>query len=150
MQITKFSDYALRVLIHLAASDGVQCSTREVSDQHGISFHHLAKVTGWLATEGYIKSTRGRTGGMVLARPAEEISIGAVVRKSESGTALVECMRADGGACALTPCCSLAPLLLDAQEAFFQVLDRKTLADIVATQPRLKALVASLVAASSC
>ena len=147
MQITKFSDYALRVLIHLCASGEKQCSTREISDQQGISFFHLAKVTGWLATEGYVNSTRGRSGGLILARPASEIRIGEIVRKSEAGTALVECMRADGGACALTPCCSLAPLLSDASEAFFQVLDQKTLADICGSQPRLKQLIASLAVA---
>ncbi|MEM7191054.1 MAG: Rrf2 family transcriptional regulator [Pseudomonadota bacterium] len=144
MQVTKFSDYALRLLIHLAVTPEQRQSVRQIADNHDISFNHLSKVAQWLATEGYVKAVRGRGGGMTLGRSAEEISIGALLRKSESGSALVECMRDDGGACRLTPACGLAPFLSRAQEAFFAALDDTTLADVVAGHPGMRNLVAAL------
>ena len=144
MQITKFSDYALRVLIHLAVAGDKRLSTREIAEQQGVSFTHLAKVSQWLASEGYVKAARGRGGGMTLARGAGEISIGTLLRKSEAGTALVECMREDGGCCVLTPACGLLPILSSAQEAFFAHLDEKSLEDVLDGQPAMRGLVASL------
>ena len=144
MQITKFSDYALRVLIHLAVSDAERLSTREIADQQNVSFTHLAKVAQWLASEGYVSASRGRGGGMVLARDPAEISVGQLLRRSEAGSALVECLREDGGCCALTPACGLLPILSGAQEAFFAYLDPKTLNDVLGAQPGMRRLVASL------
>ncbi|WP_350333663.1 RrF2 family transcriptional regulator [Coralliovum pocilloporae] len=133
MQITKFSDFALRVLIHLAVSDGELRSTRELAEMHNLSFNHLAKVTQWLTSEGYVDSIRGRSGGLRLAMEPKDISLGALMRKSERGSPLVECMK-DGytGCCVMTPACGLLPVLHDAQEAFFQSLDKRTLADVMA------------------
>ena len=144
MQLTKFSDFALRILIHLAVAGETRCSTREIAEQQGLSFNHLAKITQWLAAEGYVDSTRGRGGGMTLARPPSEISIGELLRKSERGSPLVECLRPDGGSCALTPACGLLPMLSKAQEQFFQVLDSQTLEDVVAGHRGMARLVRSL------
>lgn len=144
MQITKFSDFALRILIHLAVADGQRLSTRDIARQQGLSFNHLAKITRWLADEGYVRAVRGRGGGIVLARPPGEISIGALLRRSESGTALVECLRSDGGACALSPACGLTGVLAGAQEAFFAHLDARTLADVIGADRRIIRLVQSL------
>ncbi|MEM7267866.1 MAG: Rrf2 family transcriptional regulator [Pseudomonadota bacterium] len=130
MQLNKFTDYSLRILMHLAASER-RLTAREIADGQGLSFNHLAKVAQWLAAEGHVSSTRGRGGGMGLARSPEEINLGAVVRKAEAGSALVECMREDGGCCALVPACGLLPYLNNAQEAFFQSLDQHTLADVM-------------------
>jgi len=132
MQITKFSDYALRILIHLAATDEDLMSTRDVAKMQDLPFNHLAKITQWLAHEGYVESVRGRYGGMRLAKPTNEISIGALLRKSEQGSPLVDCMKEEGGCCAMTPACGLLPLLTDAQEAFYAALDDKTLEDVFA------------------
>lgn len=144
MQLNKFTDYALRVLIHLAVARDARLSAREIAAMQGISFNHLAKVTQWLAAEGYVTATRGRNGGMTLARPAPEISIGAVVRRAEADTALVECMRNDGGACCLAPACALTGMLAEAQEAFFATLDKRTLADVVALRPGIAKLIGRL------
>ena len=149
MQITKFSDYALRILIHLSAADGRRETAGDIARHQGVSFNHLAKVSQWLAAEGYVEGTRGRGGGIVLARPAEEISIGALLRKSEAGSALVECMRADGGACPLTPACGLTGLLAGAQEAFFAYLDDKTLADVIDSGPAVLALIRGMAASET-
>ena len=145
MQLTKFSDYALRILMHLAA-DNRQRSAREIAQAQGLSFNHLAKISQWLAAEGYVEATRGRGGGMRLAMSAEDISIGALLRKSEAGSPLVECLGEDGGCCALTPACGLLPYLSEAQEAFFSALDRRSLSDVMSRKPGLVKLVEDLTA----
>ena len=144
MQITKFSDFAMRILIHLAVEPEGRVSAREIAEQQGLSFNHLAKIAQWLAAEGYVTASRGRGGGMSLAMAASEISVGKLLRKSEAGSALVECMRCDGGSCVLTPACGLRPLLGEAQEAFFRVLDGKTLQDVLSRDGRMTPLVRSL------
>lgn len=144
MQITKFSDYALRILLHLAVAGDRQLSARDIAEAQDISFNHLAKIAQWLAAEGYVKSVRGRGGGMRLAMPAEDISIGALLRKSEAGSPLVECMREDGGTCCLTPACGLLPILAEAQEAFFATLDNKSLSDVLSRRGGMLHLLQSL------
>ena len=144
MQITRFSDYALRILIHLAYAQGRRRTAREIAEAQGLPFNHLTKAAQWLAGEGYVTAARGRNGGMVLARPAEEISIGALMRRTEAGSALVECFRDDGGACPLTPACGLSSLLNEAQEAFFLHLDTRTLADVTDGKAALARLVEAL------
>ncbi len=143
MQINKFSDFSLRVLIHLAIEPEKTLSTREIAQRQHISISHLAKVSQWLATEGYVTATRGRGGGMVLAKPAKDISIGDVLRKAEAGSPLVECLSPQGS-CAFSPACGLLPLLTGAQEAFFAHLDRFTLRDVINKNSGMQKLVTSL------
>lgn len=144
MQLTRFADLALRVLAQLTVSRDVPVSARDIAATHGAPFNHVAKVAQWLAAEGYVVATRGRGGGMRLAQAPEAISLGAVVRAAEQGTALVECFREDGGACALSPACGLAPILSEAQEAFYATLDRHTLADMTRRRPGMVALLKRL------
>ena len=65
MQLNRFTDYALRVMMHLAAANGRLMSTREIADLHEAKYNHLAKVTQWLANEGYIETIRVRSGGVL-------------------------------------------------------------------------------------
>ncbi len=143
MQLTKFSDYALRILMHLAAGDQ-QRSAREIAQAQGLSFNHIAKISQWLAAEGYVEATRGRGGGMRLAVAPKDISVGGLLRKSEAGSPLVECLSDDGGCCALTPACGLLPYLAEAQEAFFAALDDRSLADVMTRRSGLAKLVADI------
>lgn len=142
MQITAFSDYALRVLIFLAVSGERVVSSREIAERHGLSIDHVAKVTRFLSREGYVIASRGRGGGIRLARPAAEISIGNVLRRSEAGGGVVECLRGGPVTCVLAPVCGLTPVFAEATEAFFAALDRRSLADTVPlpapTRMRLK------------
>ena len=143
MHISQFSDYSLRILIFLAASDEV-ASARSIAKSYGISFHHVAKAAQFLRREGYVAATRGRAGGMWLAKPAEEISVGAVIRKSEEGNvALVECMKPAGKRCAIVPVCRLASALRKAQQAFFSTLDDISLADVTSNKPALRSLLSA-------
>jgi Rrf2 family transcriptional regulator, nitric oxide-sensitive transcriptional repressor len=134
MQLSGFSDYALRVLIFLAVSPDEGVSAQLIAERYSISFHHVAKAAQWLAREGYVVSSRGRGGGMALARSAKEISLGEVLRKTESRTQLVECLRGEGHSCVITRGCGLRGALLEAEASFFQSLDKKTLADAVGTR----------------
>jgi len=138
MQISAFSDFALRILLYLAVAGDRQVTAREIAERYGLSFDHLAKAAGWLVREGYVKATRGRGGGMRLAKPPSEISIGTVLRMSEAGSGLVECMRPGPTRCIIAKVCGLAPILAEAHEAFYRTLDGRTLADAL---PDYQALV---------
>ncbi len=140
MQLSKFSDYALRILIHLSASPDRLLSTRQIAELHDVKYNHLAKVTGWLVTSGYAEAVRGRGGGLRLARKPSEISVGAVLRNLEADKPLVECMSEDGGLCRLSPACGLTQALTRAQEAFFAALDDVALADLTKLSPGMSAL----------
>ena len=129
MRLTAFTDYGLRVLLRLADDPGRTVTTEEIAEQHGISRNHLMKVVRDLADAGFVITRRGSGGGMQLARPADDITIGEVVRRLEARHALVECFRIDGGACILNPGCRLKGRLRHAEEAFLADLDRSTLAD---------------------
>jgi Rrf2 family transcriptional regulator, nitric oxide-sensitive transcriptional repressor len=89
-----------------------------------------------LGRAGLLVNTRGRGGGLALARPAEEIGVGAVVRLTEGGDCPAECFRADN-TCAIAPVCRLASVLDDAFKAFYRVLDGCTLADLLHNRAEL-------------
>ncbi|PKP73134.1 MAG: Rrf2 family transcriptional regulator [Alphaproteobacteria bacterium HGW-Alphaproteobacteria-6] len=129
MQLSAFSDYALRSLMFLAVAGDRPVPAREIAARHGLSFDHVAKIAQFLAREGFVVATRGRSGGLRLARPPEEIVIGDVIRRSEAGSGPAECLRGGPVSCVLAPVCGMTPILAEAQEAFFAALDRRTLAE---------------------
>jgi Rrf2 family nitric oxide-sensitive transcriptional repressor len=135
MQLTYFTDYALRVLIYAAVRPGSRCLTSDVATAFGMSRHHVVKVVNELRHLGYLDTTRGRDGGFALARQPDRIRIGEVVRRTEGSMALVECFNRDMNTCPLSPACGLKGVLREALDAFLAVLDRATLADLVA-EPR--------------
>ena len=138
MKLTRYTDYALRVLMHLAARPERLSSIGEIARGYGISQNHLMKVVHDLRKAGFLDAVRGRSGGIRLARPASEINIGAVVRHTEEDFDLVEC-----GACIIAPACGLTGVLGEALSAFMQTLDGYTLADIVENRAeRLRGLFA--------
>lgn len=129
MRLTSFTDYGLRALMRLAGEPGRTFSTAEIAREFGISRHHLVKVVQELSAAGILDTRRGAGGGLRLARPAGDIAIAEIVRLLESRQSLVECFRADGGACSLTPDCRLKSRLAAAREAFYRELESTTLAD---------------------
>jgi Rrf2 family nitric oxide-sensitive transcriptional repressor len=126
MRLTRYTDYALRVLMHLAARPDQLSSIGEIARAYGISHNHLMKVVHDLRKEGFVESVRGRSGGMRLARAPADINIGEVVRHTEEGFDLVEC-----GSCIIAPACALTGVLNEALNGFMAVLDRHTLGDLV-------------------
>ena len=137
MRLTDFTDYALRAL-GLAGEPERTFTTDEIAREFAISRNHLTKVVRELAEGGFIVTHRGAGGGFRLARPASKITIGEVVRLLEARHAIVECFRADGGGCVLTPRCRLKSKLALAARAFILELDRTTLAECASTAPRAR------------
>jgi len=139
MGLDKFTDYALRVLMTLAVRAPKRVPTSEVAAIFGLSENHLSKVATQLVSQGFAVSERGRNGGLTLARPADEIVIGKVVRAMKPNAPVVECFGA-GKSCLIVPACGLREPLVLAQDAFFATLDRYTLADVTQARGALAAL----------
>jgi Rrf2 family transcriptional regulator, nitric oxide-sensitive transcriptional repressor len=133
MQLSLHTDYALRILMALAASDE-QLSVDWIARHYGISRNHLAKVAQGLQAEGYVVTFRGRGGGMRLARAPDDINVGDVVRRFESLEGFISCMPGGSG-CAINGACGLKPALSGAVNAFLSYLDRFSLAAIT-RQPK--------------
>ena len=85
MRLTNFSNYALRVLMYAAAKHPAPATVPEIAQAHGISYNHLKKAAASLCGAGYLDAVRGRRGGLRLARPAETIVVGDVIRLTEGG-----------------------------------------------------------------
>jgi len=135
MQLTRFTDFSLRMLIHLGSHPDMQATVAGMAAEHGISRHHLTHVVHQLGLKGYIETTRGKGGGFRLARRPELVRIGDVVRDREPGFDLAECCRPGESGCLLMPGCALKPVLAEAGRAFLASLDRYTLADLLPTPP---------------
>lgn len=139
MRLSTFSDYSLRVLMHLGSNPGTLITISEIATQHGISENHLMKVVHQLGRSGYIETVRGKGGGMRLAKATAEIGLGDVIRQTENDFKLVECFGADA-ACRLVPDCRLHGILDSALASMFLVLDGYTLADLVSAPRRENSL----------
>lgn len=138
MRLTRYTDYAMRVLLYLASKpDDRLSSIGEIARGYGISQNHLMKVVNDLVRAGYIESVRGRFGGIRLARDAGTINVGQVVRHTEDGFDLVDC---DG--CVIAPACGLTGVLHEVTSAFMAVLDSYSLADVQAGRNNLLGLFA--------
>lgn len=144
MRLTRYSDYAMRVLLHLGARPDRLCSIAEIARAYGISQNHLMKVVQDLARAGYVASVRGRLGGIRLGRLAEEINVGEVIRHTEDGFDLVDC-----GSCVIAPACRLTGALNEALCAFMAVLDGYTLDDLLFRRAELAALLGVQAGSSS-
>lgn len=143
MRLTHWTDYSLRVLMHCAHCETQQsvATIKAIADQHGISKSHLTKIVMTLAADGYLQTSRGRGGGIRLGRPASQIVLGEVVRRTETDFQMVECFEAGKSRCALLSACYLKSVLAQALEAFFATLDGVTLADLMNnTQNQMAAL----------
>jgi Rrf2 family transcriptional regulator, nitric oxide-sensitive transcriptional repressor len=150
MRLTVHTDHALRLLMLLALEPEGLHTLEEVARRYGISRNHLVKIAQTLAQAGFIDCLRGRRGGLRLARPAEQITLGAIVRATEDGFALVECFDRSRNVCVVTPACGLRSPLQEALQAFFAVLDRYSLADVIqnpASMRRMRRLLAEAPAA---
>ncbi|MEW6131978.1 MAG: Rrf2 family transcriptional regulator [Pseudomonadota bacterium] len=136
MQLTRFTDYSLRVLIYLGSHPEPLATVGAIAEEYAISRHHLTRVVHQLGLKGYIETARGKGGGFRLARAPERIKIGDVVRDMESGFELAECFRPGEITCRLMPGCALKPVLAEAGRAFLSTLDRYTLADLLPAEQK--------------
>lgn len=130
MRLTLYTDYSLRVLIYLAQNPDKVVTISELADFYRISRNHLVKVVHELGLNGYVHTTRGKHGGIRLARPPDQIVIGEVVRKTEPDFDLLECLNPVGDHCVITNVCKLKSVLTEARDQFLGQLDSRTLADL--------------------
>lgn len=143
MRVTRYTDYAFRALIYLGLLGPDELVTiGDIAADYGISRNHLMKVVQKLVQQGYLHSVRGKFGGVRLALPPEAVRLGDVARVTETRERLLDCQHDDcEPVCLLEPDCPVAGIMDEAVEAFFQVLDRYSLADVLARPERLGALV---------
>lgn len=141
MQLTLFTDYALRMLMYLGLSgDDRLIPIQEVSEGCDVSHHYMLKVANELTHLGWVKSTRGRGGGVRLAIKPSDLTVGDLVRHTEPDRGVLDCVSSEDADCPLVPSCQLREVLGEAEEEFYRVLDQYTLADIIARKERLTPL----------
>ena len=139
MYLTRHADYTMRLLIHLAVQGDRISTIQEIAQHYGISRNHLMKVAHRAIQAGYVEGVRGRTGGLKLAKRAQELNVGEILRAAEEWK-VVECFEPVSNRCPISGGCGLEPVLKEALEAYFAVLDRYSLDHIV----RRKALLVQL------
>lgn len=136
MQLTRHTDYALRLLIFLSCQEkNVLVTIDHAASSLNVTKNHLAKVVHKLAQHGYIKTVRGNQGGFCLARGGNEIFLGHVVRAMEINLDIIDCQKP---VCPLAGCCDLKGILNDARDAFLSTLDKYRLSDITRKSVQLK------------
>jgi len=138
MRLTRQTDYALRVLMHVALGDGDLDRIDAVASDFGISRNHLSKVVHNLSARGYLQTVQGRNGGFRLARDAADIAVGQVIRDIEPDFDLVECFDSATSQCCIQKNCVLAGEFDKALEAFLASLDKVTLSDLVRPRRSLR------------
>jgi len=134
MHLTVYTDYTLRVMMYLAVkyAEGGVATIDEMAKAYRVSRSNLTKIVNELAQNGFIETTRGRSGGARLARLPSQISVGTLVRMAEKDFAIVECHAAPSQVnCAIMPTCNLKNGLRRAVDAFLYELDKLTLDDAI-------------------
>jgi len=137
MKLTQYSDLGLRMLMYLALRSDDSVTIQEVSDRFSISKNHLVKISHQLTKTGLIESSRGRNGGVKLARKPDEITVAAALLATEDNFDLVECFT-ESNHCVISDVCKLSGVFHDARQAFFEVLAETTLADLVKSRKSLE------------
>lgn len=130
MHLTGFTEYSLLVLVYAAVHADELVTVKQISAAFGISRNHLVKIVHTLGRAGFLSTSRGRTGGLRLGRPAGLITVGDVVRTMEPDIHVVERCHPDHDTCVITAACGLRSALWAAVRAYFDVLDGCTLADL--------------------
>ncbi len=146
MRLTQQTSYSIQTLIFCAQNQGGPSRIRDVATSYRISELHLFKIMHVLVEGGLIETLRGRNGGIRLAKPAETISLGDVIRVAEGSFQLTDCFDPAGHDCPLGRSCGLGSALREALDAFFSVLDRYTIADVAMNRGLLGALLPGVAA----
>lgn len=139
MQLTQFADYSLRALIYIALRKE-SCTIQDITQAYAISSHHMVKIIHNLAKLGLIKTSRGKGGGILLAVEPETINLARIIVQLEPHFDLVPCFSKEKANCCIAPVCKLKRVLHEAQAAFFGVLERYTLADVLHNPKELSLL----------
>lgn len=134
MQLTRFTDLGLRVLMYLGTVEPSHTVTiAEISSRFDVAHHHLTKVVQFMGQQGWLLNVRGKGGGVRLAQAADAYRLGQVVRALERGRMPIDCSEPP---CALQGSCGLKGVLDGAAEAFYTELDQHTLAHVLRSPTR--------------
>lgn len=129
MHVTLYTDYTLRVLIYLADKKA-PATIDEMTEFYGVSRNHLVRMVHNLGKIGYLNNTRGRSGGVQLAKKPEDINVGKVVQETED-LKILECFEPSTSGCPLTAQCNLKHIFMKANRSFLDTLREYTVADLV-------------------
>ncbi|MCL7999164.1 iron-responsive transcriptional regulator RirA [Brucella sp. 21LCYQ03] len=140
MRLTRQTNYAIRMLMYCAANDGKLSRVPEIARAYGVSELFLFKILQPLVEHKLVETVRGRNGGVRLGRAAKDISLFDVVRVTEENFAMAECFENDASECPLVDSCGLNSALREALNAFFGVLMKYSIADLVKARPNVRAL----------
>lgn len=140
MRLTRQTNYAIRILMYCGANEGRLSRIPEIAAAYGVSELFLFKILQPLVEAGLVETVRGRNGGVRLARSAGQISLFDVVRVTEESFAMAECFENDAAECPLVDNCGLNAALREALNAFFAVLARHSIADLVARKTDMRGL----------
>lgn len=131
MKISTRGRYALRLMLGIALHGaGTPVSLRDVAKQEDISDKYLEQIVTPLNRAGLVKSVRGAGGGYLLTRPAEEYTVGEILRVLEGDLVPVACADAPGE-CARSAYCVTQEVWVQVAAAVSGVVDHITLADLV-------------------
>ncbi|ANG97367.1 iron-responsive transcriptional regulator RirA [Brucella pseudogrignonensis] len=140
MRLTRQTNYAIRMLMYCAANDGKLSRVPEIARAYGVSELFLFKILQPLVENGLVETVRGRNGGVRLGRAAKDISLFDVVRVTEENFAMAECFENDATECPLVDSCGLNSALREALNAFFGVLMKYSISDLVKARPNVRVL----------
>jgi Rrf2 family iron-responsive transcriptional regulator len=139
VRLTRQTNYAVRILMYCAANEGRLSRIPEIAAAYTVSELFLFKILQPLVEARLVETVRGRNGGVRLGRPATEITLFDVVRVTEESFAMAECFESEGSDCPLIDSCGLNSALREALNAFFAVLSRHTIADLVGSRTSMRA-----------
>lgn len=140
MRLTKQSNYAVRILMYCAANSDELSKVAIIAKVYDVSEYFLFKILQPLVDKGYVETVRGRSGGIRIAKPADTITLGEVIRAAEDKFVMAECFEDDTTTCPLLSSCAFNAALSEALGAFFNVLDSYTIEDLVSNKSRVQEL----------
>ena len=129
LKLSKKTDYAIILLTHLGEfNDPV--SAQKVAEHYQLPYPMVANILKLLVSSGLIKSTRGKRGGYVLARPAENIILSEIIQVTDSPFTLVECAH-DEDLCKVHQFCPTRRPLIALHNKIQRFIEETTLAAII-------------------
>ncbi len=133
MQLNKFTDYALRILMYISLPRDTPYTIAEIAQDLNVSQNHLVKIVHFMGKQDWLITTRGKGGGLRLNPVILEFRLGHIVRILQGDAQIVEC---NTPPCVLRLRCGLKGILDQAVEQFYQSLDQYTVADVLNAPPQ--------------
>ena len=131
MKISTRGRYAVRLMLDLAQHSDQFVTIKSISERQEISAKYLEQIIAVLSRAGYVKSVRGAQGGYKLARPAEEYTVGMILRLIEGNLVPVSCLDDEPNQCPRHEKCATLDVWKQIEAAVNSVVDNITLADLV-------------------